>query len=263
MTEYLQQKAYNLQQCYHLQSVILHYILTVCHITYKHYFLHKTLPTQKTLHEITELLKQHAILLANITYNTLHYLTYNALCYITHLQYAIKFCLLAQITYARLQNNTQHLENCNLAYVAAYIWLPWVVSCQSWSWIFAQNAPFLFESLHCTFFIKHVSLLTCRTFCIKSGMSLECKKSWGQKQKLYDSVYLGYLHNNLKPAKFLSVSSPVNSKVCFDWQVYTFKGPHWCDFCRNFLWGLIMQGVKCQGKVTALKLICADMYSSF
>ena len=29
----------------------------------------------------------------------------------------------------------------------------------------------------------------------------------------------------------------------------TFKGPHWCDYCRNFLWGLIMQGVKCQGKI--------------
>jgi len=42
---------------------------------------------------------------------------------------------------------------------------------------------------------------------------------------------------------------PLTPKVCFDWQVYTFKGPHWCDFCRNFLWGLIMQGVKCQGKV--------------
>ena len=33
-------------------------------------------------------------------------------------------------------------------------------------------------------------------------------------------------------------------------QTHTFKGPHWCDFCANFLWGLIAQGVKCQGKVT-------------
>lgn len=51
-----------------------------------------------------------------------------------------------------------------------------------------------------------------------------------------------------------------NSKFCFEPQVYTFKGPHWCDFCRNFLWGLIMQGVKCQGKVTALNLVHAVMY---
>ncbi|KAK2181210.1 hypothetical protein NP493_406g00006 [Ridgeia piscesae] len=27
---------------------------------------------------------------------------------------------------------------------------------------------------------------------------------------------------------------------------HTFRGPHWCDFCANFLWGLIAQGVKCQ-----------------
>ncbi len=25
-----------------------------------------------------------------------------------------------------------------------------------------------------------------------------------------------------------------------------FKGPHWCDFCLNFMWGLVSQGVECQ-----------------
>ena len=35
-------------------------------------------------------------------------------------------------------------------------------------------------------------------------------------------------------------------------QLHTFKGPHWCDFCANFLWGLIAQGVKCQGTASAL-----------
>lgn len=29
-------------------------------------------------------------------------------------------------------------------------------------------------------------------------------------------------------------------------KVHNFKGPHWCDFCANFMWGLIAQGVKCQ-----------------
>ncbi|XP_013395393.1 N-chimaerin [Lingula anatina] len=29
-------------------------------------------------------------------------------------------------------------------------------------------------------------------------------------------------------------------------KTHNFKGPHWCDFCANFLWGLIAQGVKCQ-----------------
>lgn len=27
---------------------------------------------------------------------------------------------------------------------------------------------------------------------------------------------------------------------------HTFRGAHWCDFCGNFLWGLIVQGVRCQ-----------------
>jgi hypothetical protein len=29
-------------------------------------------------------------------------------------------------------------------------------------------------------------------------------------------------------------------------KVQNFMGLHWCDFCANFMWGLIAQGVKCQ-----------------
>lgn len=29
-------------------------------------------------------------------------------------------------------------------------------------------------------------------------------------------------------------------------KVHSFMGPHWCDFCANYLWGLVNQGVKCQ-----------------
>jgi hypothetical protein len=36
-----------------------------------------------------------------------------------------------------------------------------------------------------------------------------------------------------------------NSKYPF-FQSQNFKGPHWCDFCLNFMWGLVSQGVKCQ-----------------
>lgn len=39
---------------------------------------------------------------------------------------------------------------------------------------------------------------------------------------------------------------PSAYKKNHNFKVNTFKGPHWCDYCRNFLWGLIMQGVKCQ-----------------
>ncbi|XP_074652324.1 N-chimaerin-like isoform X2 [Tubulanus polymorphus] len=50
-------------------------------------------------------------------------------------------------------------------------------------------------------------------------------------------------------------SSPKEDKMPIDvtkykkphnFKVHTFKGPHWCEFCANFMWGLIAQGVKCQ-----------------
>jgi hypothetical protein len=30
-----------------------------------------------------------------------------------------------------------------------------------------------------------------------------------------------------------------------NFKTHSFKGPHWCDYCANFLWGLVQQGVKC------------------
>ncbi|XP_051261762.1 beta-chimaerin isoform X2 [Dicentrarchus labrax] len=30
-----------------------------------------------------------------------------------------------------------------------------------------------------------------------------------------------------------------------DDRVHTFRGPHWCEYCANFMWGLIAQGVRC------------------
>lgn len=32
----------------------------------------------------------------------------------------------------------------------------------------------------------------------------------------------------------------------FVFQVHNFMGLPWCDFCGNFMWGLIAQGVKCE-----------------
>ncbi|KAI4810720.1 hypothetical protein KUCAC02_013653 [Chaenocephalus aceratus] len=39
-------------------------------------------------------------------------------------------------------------------------------------------------------------------------------------------------------------------KQCFyekihNFKVHTFRGPHWCEYCANFMWGLIAQGVHC------------------
>ncbi|XP_045553158.1 beta-chimaerin isoform X2 [Salmo salar] len=30
-----------------------------------------------------------------------------------------------------------------------------------------------------------------------------------------------------------------------NFKVHTFRGPHWCEYCANFMWGLIAQGVHC------------------
>ena len=46
-------------------------------------------------------------------------------------------------------------------------------------------------------------------------------------------------------------------------QLHTFKGPHWCDFCANFLWGLIAQGVKCQGTLPILTRFFVELGAFF
>lgn len=33
-----------------------------------------------------------------------------------------------------------------------------------------------------------------------------------------------------------------------NFKVHTFRGPHWCEYCANFMWGLIAQGVHCSGQ---------------
>uniref|UniRef100_A0A8C3ID48 Chimerin 2 n=1 Tax=Chrysemys picta bellii TaxID=8478 RepID=A0A8C3ID48_CHRPI len=36
-----------------------------------------------------------------------------------------------------------------------------------------------------------------------------------------------------------------NYEKAHNFKVYTFRGPHWCEYCANFMWGLIAQGVRC------------------
>lgn len=57
-----------------------------------------------------------------------------------------------------------------------------------------------------------------------SGKDQDQKLSFGRRESVKPSAYVKK-HN---------------------FKIHTFKGPHWCDSCRNFLWGLIMQGIRCQ-----------------
>lgn len=57
-----------------------------------------------------------------------------------------------------------------------------------------------------------------------SGRDQDQKLNFGRRESVKPSAYIKK-HN---------------------FKIHTFKGPHWCDSCRNFLWGLIMQGLRCQ-----------------
>ncbi|CAF2745453.1 unnamed protein product [Rotaria sp. Silwood2] len=37
----------------------------------------------------------------------------------------------------------------------------------------------------------------------------------------------------------------MQAEKAHNFKMHSFKGPHWCDYCANFLWGLVQQGVKC------------------
>lgn len=47
---------------------------------------------------------------------------------------------------------------------------------------------------------------------------------------------------------------PAPSNIQYDkahaFRIQNFKGLHWCDFCGNFMWGLIAQGVRCDGSLS-------------
>lgn len=59
----------------------------------------------------------------------------------------------------------------------------------------------------------------------------------------WDTLLLMSLKQLLFSVTFLSAAI---------FQVHTFRGPHWCEYCANFMWGLIAQGVKCAGNAHSL-----------
>ncbi|TKC35756.1 hypothetical protein EI555_003121, partial [Monodon monoceros] len=49
----------------------------------------------------------------------------------------------------------------------------------------------------------------------------------------------------MSKATCLQVTDFSNTFLRLGSQVHTFRGPHWCEYCANFMWGLIAQGVRC------------------
>ena len=53
-------------------------------------------------------------------------------------------------------------------------------------------------------------------------------------------------NNSIKSNSIFDRFDIMNSEKQHKFKPQNFKGPHWCDFCLNFMWGLVSQGVKCQ-----------------
>ncbi|CAD6199349.1 unnamed protein product [Caenorhabditis auriculariae] len=45
---------------------------------------------------------------------------------------------------------------------------------------------------------------------------------------------------------------------CHNFISYTFKAPHYCDYCTNFLWGLVHQGMRCEDCGFAAHKRCSE-----
>ena len=50
-----------------------------------------------------------------------------------------------------------------------------------------------------------------------------------------------------KPSLLPSQASDLDYDKAHAFRLQNFKGLHWCDFCGNFMWGIIAQGVRCEG----------------
>lgn len=64
-------------------------------------------------------------------------------------------------------------------------------------------------------------------------------------------------HRNLSQGSNRSLDTIAESKA-HRFKTHTFKGPHWCDYCRNYMWGLVQQGVKCEDCGFAAHRKCAE-----
>ncbi|CDQ71840.1 unnamed protein product, partial [Oncorhynchus mykiss] len=56
----------------------------------------------------------------------------------------------------------------------------------------------------------------------------------------------------VRKATLKDSSLPHKYEKVHNFKVHTFRGPHWCEYCANFMWGLKAQGVKCAGTYCAI-----------
>ncbi|XP_057375865.1 N-chimaerin-like isoform X1 [Daphnia carinata] len=49
-----------------------------------------------------------------------------------------------------------------------------------------------------------------------------------------------------RPALVQPISDDIHYDKAHVFRIQNFKGLHWCDFCGNFMWGIVAQGVRCE-----------------
>lgn len=51
----------------------------------------------------------------------------------------------------------------------------------------------------------------------------------------------GRTHHSSSSNQISTTNASVDDSKCHRFQSHTFRIPHYCDFCRNFMWGLVQQ----------------------
>ncbi|XP_039592324.1 beta-chimaerin isoform X3 [Polypterus senegalus] len=60
-----------------------------------------------------------------------------------------------------------------------------------------------------------------------------------------DSNTVDKITSLVRRAALRETENHFNYEKAHNFKVQTFRGPHWCEYCANFMWGLIAQGVRC------------------
>ena len=68
------------------------------------------------------------------------------------------------------------------------------------------------------------------------------------------------LHPLLQAAMSVTNGQTTVAPKAHNFKVTTFKGPHWCQWCGNYMWGLVSQGVKCQDCGLNVHKLCSKKF---